>query len=66
MVRLAGQVCGVNAQIAAHLAKQTFADLLLEILDGRAPGFEIDDPVAAATPARIHVERYATLPGKPA
>jgi hypothetical protein len=53
MVRLSGQVCRVNAQIAAHLAKQTFADLLLEILDGRAPDSEIDDPVAGATPARI-------------
>jgi hypothetical protein len=66
MVRLSGQVCRVNAEIAAHLAKQTFADLLFEILDGRAPDSEIDDPVAAPTPARIHVERCATLPGKPA
>jgi hypothetical protein len=66
MVRLSGQVCRVNAEIAAHLPKQTFADLLFEILDGRAPDSEINDPVAAAPPARIHVERYATLPGKPA
>jgi hypothetical protein len=53
-------------RFAAHLAKQTLADLLLEILDGRAAGTEIDDPVAAAAPARIHVESQATLPGKPA
>jgi hypothetical protein len=31
-----GQVCRIDANIAAHLAKQTLADLFLEILDGRA------------------------------
>jgi hypothetical protein len=36
MVCLSGQVCRIDAEIAAHLAKQTLADLLLEIVR-RAP-----------------------------
>jgi hypothetical protein len=63
---LSGQVGRLNLAIVAHLTKQTFADLLREILDGRAAGSEIHDPVAAPTPARIHVERYSALSGKPA
>jgi hypothetical protein len=60
------QVRRIDAEIPAHLAKQTFAELLLEILDGRSTGSEENDPVTAATSARVHVEGYATPPGEAA
>jgi hypothetical protein len=53
----------LDSEISAHLVKQSLAELLLQILDGCALGSEIDDPVAAAAPARIHVERYVALAG---
>jgi hypothetical protein len=56
----------INAEVPAHLPEQTFADLLLEILDRGPSGSKVHDSMAAATPARIHFETDAAPAGKPA
>jgi len=59
------QLGWINAKVVAHLAKQSLAKLLLEVLDRGPSGTKVHDSMAAATPARIHLESYAAPAGEP-